>query len=105
MLEIGSGWGGFAVWAAARYGCRVTTTTISEAQYRHAKDWVHRAGLDSRVHVLQQDYRDANRTFEKIVSIEMFEAVGLNHYDDYFAACRSPAVARRRHAAADHHGE
>jgi cyclopropane-fatty-acyl-phospholipid synthase len=86
LLEIGSGWGGFAVWVAARFGCRVTTTTISEAQYRHAKDWVHRAGLDSRVHVLQQDYRTLTGTFDKIVSIEMFEAVGLNHYDDYFAA-------------------
>ena len=86
VLEIGSGWGGFAVWAATRFGCRVTTTTISEAQYRHARDWVHRSGLDSRVHVVQQDYRALTGQFDKIVSIEMFEAVGLNHYDDYFAA-------------------
>src|SRR5262245_25762494 len=86
LLEIGSGWGGFAVWAATRYGCRVTTTTISEAQYRHARDWVHRAGLDSRVHVVRKDYRTLTGQFDKIVSIEMFEAVGLNHYDDYFGS-------------------
>jgi cyclopropane-fatty-acyl-phospholipid synthase len=86
LLEIGSGWGGFAVWAATRHGCRVTTTTISEAQYRYARDWVHRAGLDSRVHVVRKDYRTLTGQFDKIVSIEMFEAVGLNHYDDYFGA-------------------
>jgi cyclopropane-fatty-acyl-phospholipid synthase len=86
VLEIGSGWGGFAVWAASRYGCRVTTTTISEEQYRHARDWVHRAGLDSRVAVVRHDYRTLTGQFDKIVSIEMFEAVGLNHYDDYFGA-------------------
>jgi cyclopropane-fatty-acyl-phospholipid synthase len=86
VLEIGTGWGGLAIWVATRVGCRVTTTTISEAQYRHAKEWVHRAGLDSRVQVLQQDYRMLTGQFDKIVSIEMFEAVGLNHYDDYFAA-------------------
>ena len=86
LLEIGTGWGGFAVWAATRFGCRVTTTTISEEQYRHARDWVHRAGLDGRVTVLRHDYRLLTGRFDKIVSIEMFEAVGLNHYDDYFAA-------------------
>jgi cyclopropane-fatty-acyl-phospholipid synthase len=86
VLEIGSGWGGFAVWAATRYGCRVTTTTISDAQYRHVREWVHRAGLDSRVHVMSRDYRKLTGRFDKIVSIEMFEAVGLRHYDDYFSA-------------------
>lgn len=86
LLEIGSGWGGFAVWAASRFGCRVTTTTISDAQHRHAREWVHRAGLDTRVDVVLKDYRTLVGRFDKIVSIEMFEAVGLNHYDDYFAA-------------------
>lgn len=87
VLEIGTGWGGFAVWAATRYGCRVTTTTISEEQYRHACDWVARLGeAGSRITVLLADYRQLQGQFDKIVSIEMFEAVGLNHYDDYFAA-------------------
>ena len=87
LLEIGTGWGGFAVRAATRCGCRVTTTTISEAQYRHAREWVSRLGeAGSRITVLRDDYRTLAGRFDKIVSIEMFEAVGLNHYDDYFAA-------------------
>ncbi|MBS1819687.1 MAG: class I SAM-dependent methyltransferase [Acidobacteria bacterium] len=87
VLEIGTGWGGFAVWAATKYGCRVTTTTISDEQYRHACDWVARLGdAGSRITVLLQDYRHLEGQFDKIVSIEMFEAVGLNHYDDYFSA-------------------
>jgi cyclopropane-fatty-acyl-phospholipid synthase len=85
VLEIGTGWGGFAIWAASRYGCRVTTTTISDEQYRHAREWVRRAG-ESRVAVLREDYRTLQGQFDKIVSIEMFEAVGLAHYDDYFGA-------------------
>ena len=85
MLEIGSGWGGFAVWAATRYGCRVTTTTISDEQYRHVREWRSRIGeAGSRIDVLRADYRELTGQFDKIVSIEMFEAVGLNHYDDYF---------------------
>jgi len=87
VLEIGTGWGGFAVWAATRYGCRVTTTTISAEQYRHACEWVARLGdAGSRITVLLSDYRQLEGRFDKIVSIEMFEAVGLNHYDDFFAA-------------------
>ena len=87
LLEIGSGWGGFAVRAATCYGCRVTTTTISDEQYRHARDWVRRLGeAGSRITVLREDYRRLQGRFDKIVSIEMFEAVGLAHYDDYFAA-------------------
>lgn len=87
VLEIGTGWGGFAVWAATRYGCRVTTTTISEEQYRHACEWVARLGeAGSGITVLLADYRTLTGQFDKIVSIEMFEAVGLNHYDDYFGA-------------------
>ena len=87
VLEIGSGWGGFAVWAATRYGCRVTTTTISDEQYRHVCEWRSRIGeAGSRIEVLRADYRELTGRFDKVVSIEMFEAVGLNHYDDYFAA-------------------
>ena len=87
MLEIGSGWGGFAVWAATHYGCRVTTTTISDEQYRHASEWRLRIGeAGSRIDVRQTDYRELTGRFDKVVSIEMFEAVGLSHYDDYFTA-------------------
>lgn len=87
VLEIGSGWGGFAVWAATRYGCRVTTTTISEEQYRHVCDWRSRIGAaGARIEVLRTDYRQLTGRFDKAVSIEMFEAVGLDHYDDYFSA-------------------
>jgi cyclopropane-fatty-acyl-phospholipid synthase len=87
VLEIGSGWGGFAVWAATRYGCRVTTTTISAEQHRHVREWTARLGeAGARVQVLLEDYRELQGRFDKIVSIEMFEAVGLNHYDDYFRA-------------------
>ena len=87
VLEIGSGWGGFAVWAATRYGCRVTTTTISDEQFRHVREWRSRLGeAGSRIEVLRADYRELTGQFDKVVSIEMFEAVGLNRYDDYFAA-------------------
>ena len=87
VLEIGSGWGGFAVWAATRYGCHVTTTTISDEQYRHVIEWRSRIGeAGSRIDVLRADYRELTGQFDKVVSIEMFEAVGLTHYDDYFKA-------------------
>ena len=78
VLEIGSGWGGFAVWAATHYGCRVTTTTISDEQYRHVCEWRSRIGeAGSRIDVRQADYRELTGRFDKVVSIEMFEAVGL----------------------------
>lgn len=87
VLEIGSGWGGFAVWASTHYGCRVTTTTISDEQYRFVRDWRSRIGeAGSRIDVKRADYRELTGRFDKVVSIEMFEAVGLNHYDDYFGA-------------------
>jgi len=87
LLEIGSGWGGLAAWAATHYGCRVTTTTISEEQYRYVLAWKARAGeAGAKVEVLKTDYRQLEGQFDKAVSIEMFEAVGLRHYDDYFGA-------------------
>jgi cyclopropane-fatty-acyl-phospholipid synthase len=87
VLEIGSGWGGFAVWASTHYGCRVTTTTLSDEQFRHVVDWKSKLGeAGSRIDVLRADYRELTGRFDKLVSIEMFEAVGLNHYDDYFKA-------------------
>jgi cyclopropane-fatty-acyl-phospholipid synthase len=85
VLEIGTGWGGFAAWAARRYGCRVTTTTISVAQYAYAAALFARLGLGpDRVRLLLEDYRDLSGRFDKIVSIEMFEAVGHRHYDAFF---------------------
>ncbi|MBS1223078.1 MAG: Cyclopropane-fatty-acyl-phospholipid synthase [Proteobacteria bacterium] len=87
LLEIGSGWGGFALYAAQRYGCRVTTTTISREQYELARARVREAGLEDRVTVLCQDYRDLRGAFDKLVSIEMIEAVGERHLKTYFRAC------------------
>jgi cyclopropane-fatty-acyl-phospholipid synthase len=87
VLEIGSGWGGFALHAARTRGCRVTTTTISREQYEHTVLQVHRAGLAERVTVLQDDYRDLGGSYDKLVSIEMIEAVGWRHLGEFFARC------------------
>jgi len=87
VIEIGTGWGGFALHAATRHGCRVTTTTISEEQFRLATRRVAEAGLADRVTVLRQDYRDLRGTYDKLVSIEMIEAVGHEHYPEFFAQC------------------
>ena len=87
LLEIGTGWGGFAVHAATHYGCRVTTTTISPSQAAHARRVVAAAGLSHRVEVLEQDYRDLEGHYDKLISIEMIEAVGLDNLDTYFARC------------------
>jgi cyclopropane-fatty-acyl-phospholipid synthase len=88
VLEIGSGWGGFAVFAAQHYGCRVTTTTISREQHAHASRLAAAArDAGAQIEVLFEDYRELRGTYDKVVSIEMFEAVGLHHYDDFFAAC------------------
>lgn len=85
VVEIGSGWGGFAVHAASRYGCHVTTTTISAEQFQLASERVAKAGLQDRVTVLQKDYRDLEGTFDRLVSIEMIEAIGANYMETYFA--------------------
>ncbi len=87
VIEIGSGWGGFALHAAAHYGCDVTTTTISPAQYQHARERILHAGLCDRVRILQQDYRDLTGQFDKLVSIEMIEAVGHRYLDAFFRKC------------------
>ena len=87
VLEIGSGWGGFAIHAASNYGCRVTTTTISAEQCRLATERVQAAGLADRVSVLLKDYRDIEGTFDKLVSIEMIEAVGWQYFDTFFQRC------------------
>jgi cyclopropane-fatty-acyl-phospholipid synthase len=87
VLEIGSGWGGFALHAAQTRGCRVTTTTISREQYDYTLAQVQRAGLADRVTVLLEDYRDLRGRFDKLVSIEMIEAVGWRELDGFFARC------------------
>ena len=87
VLEIGTGWGGFAEYAARHYGCRVTTTTISENQHRYAETRIRRSGLADRIALLKQDYRDLAGKFDKLVSIEMIEAVGEKYLPVYFAKC------------------
>ncbi len=87
LVEIGSGWGGFAVHAASTRGCRVTTTTISREQYEFTRARVREAGVEDRVQVLLQDYRDLRGSYDKLVSIEMIEAVGWQHFGTFFAQC------------------
>lgn len=87
VLEIGTGWGGFAVHAAGRHGCRVTTTTISQEQHDYAEGRVRKAGLSDRVTVLLEDYRDLGGTYDKLVSIEMIEAVGWRDFSTFFTRC------------------
>ena len=87
LLEIGTGWGGLAVHAARTRGCRVTTTTISKQQHAFAVERARAEGLEDRVRVLLQDYRDLEGTYDKLVSIEMVEAVGERWLDVYFERC------------------
>ena len=87
VIEIGTGWGGFAIHAAQRYGCRVTTTTISKQQYEMAWQRVQQAGLQDRIEMLLEDYRDLEGHYDKLVSIEMIEAIGSDQYDTYFKQC------------------
>ena len=87
VLEIGTGWGGFAEHAARHYGCRVTTTTISRRQFEYARDRFDSIPERDRIELLEEDYRNLRGQYDKIVSIEMFEAVGLRYYDEFFRAC------------------
>jgi cyclopropane-fatty-acyl-phospholipid synthase len=87
LVEIGTGWGGLAIHAAATRGCRVTTTTISREQRDYALAEVQQAGLSERVEVRLQDYRDMRGSYDKLVSVEMIEAVGWQHFGTFFAAC------------------
>ncbi len=89
VVEIGTGWGGFAVHASQNFGCRVTTTTISDAQFAYASKRVADAGLADRVTVLDRDYRDLRGTYDKLVSIEMIEAVDWRQHDTFFGTCAS----------------
>ena len=87
VVEIGTGWGGFAIHAATHYGCRVTTTTISSQQHDYAQARIDAAGLSERITLLQEDYRDLDGQFDKLVSIEMIEAVGHEYLDTFFRKC------------------
>jgi cyclopropane-fatty-acyl-phospholipid synthase len=87
LLEIGTGWGGLALHAATHFGCRVTTTTISRRQHEYTLARVRDAGLSGRITVLDRDYRELQGQYDKLVSVEMIEAVGLEFLDDYFRVC------------------
>jgi cyclopropane-fatty-acyl-phospholipid synthase len=87
LLEIGTGWGGLAIYAARHRGCRVTTTTISREQHDYARERVREAGLEDRVTVLLEDYRELSGRYDKLVSIEMIEAVGWQYFPTFFRRC------------------
>lgn len=89
LLEIGTGWGALALHAAQHYGCRVTTTTISREQFEYSKQRIAAAGYADRIEVLQRDYRELEGNFDKLVSVEMIEAVGHAYYRVYFEKCAS----------------
>lgn len=87
LLEIGTGWGGLAIYAAQHYGCKVTTTTISDAQFDYANNRVNSLGLTEKITLLKKDYRELTGTFDKVVSIEMIEAVGYEFLPSFFQQC------------------
>ena len=89
LVEIGTGWGSMAIYAAQHYGCKVTTTTISQQQYDYAKARIEALGLQDNITLLLNDYRDLDGQYDKLVSIEMIEAVGEEYLDTYFAKCAS----------------
>ena len=84
LLEIGTGWGGFSIHAAEKYGCKVTTTTISQEQYKFAKEKIEKLNLDNKIEILLKDYRELEGQYDKIVSIEMLEAVGHKYLKTFF---------------------
>jgi cyclopropane-fatty-acyl-phospholipid synthase len=87
LLEIGTGWGGLAIYAAQNYGCKVTTTTISDAQFDYAQKCIEELNLTDKITLLKKDYRDLTGTFDKVVSIEMIEAVGYEYLPSFFKQC------------------
>jgi cyclopropane-fatty-acyl-phospholipid synthase len=89
LVEIGTGWGSLAIYAAENYGCKVTTTTISQEQYDFTLQKIKEKKLENRITILFEDYRNLSGTFDKLVSIEMIEAVGLDNLDTYFKKCSS----------------
>ena len=89
VIEVGCGWGGFAIHAATNYGCHVTATTISDQQFEYAQQQIERLGLSRRIDLIRTDYRDLGGTYDKLVSIEMIEAVGYENLNTYFGKCSS----------------
>lgn len=89
LIEIGTGWGSMAIYAAQHFGCKVTTTTISQQQYDYTAERIKQLGLEQQITLLFKDYRELEGTFDKLVSIEMIEAVGDDFLDDYFEKCSS----------------
>jgi cyclopropane-fatty-acyl-phospholipid synthase len=89
LIEIGTGWGGLAIHAAKNYGCKVTTTTISDAQFDYAKKRVESLGLTDQITLLKEDYRNLKGQYDKLVSIEMIEAVGFEFLSGFFEKCSS----------------
>ena len=89
VLEIGTGWGSFSIHAAKNYGCKITTTTISDAQFDYARSRIKDEGLESKITLINKDYRDLDGKYDKIVSIEMIEAVGYEYIPDYFSKLSS----------------
>lgn len=87
VVEIGTGWGGFAIHAVSNYGCHVTTTTISKEQHDYAENAIRAAGLEDKVTLLFEDYRDLTGSYDKLVSIEMIEAVGHEFHETFFEKC------------------
>ena len=92
VLEIGTGWGGFALYAAGELGCRVTSITISQEQHDLARERVRAAGLQDLVDVQLRDYREINGTYDAIVSIEMLEAVGAEYFETFFRICDAALI-------------
>ena len=84
ILEIGTGWGSFAIHAAKNYGCKVTTTTISDAQFNYVTNLIKKENLDSQIILYNKDYRELTGQYDKLISIEMIEAVGYNYISDFF---------------------
>ena len=89
VLEIGTGWGSFAIYAAQKYGCNITTTTISDNQYEYAKSRINEEGLGDKIRLINQDYRELNGSYDKIVSIEMIEAIGYQYVEMFFSKLSS----------------
>lgn len=87
VLEIGTGWGGMALYAAQNFGCKVTTTTISEQQHAYTQAQIERLGLQDRITLLKEDYRNLNGQYDKLISLEMIEAVGHEYLPTYFECC------------------
>ncbi|WP_111979832.1 SAM-dependent methyltransferase [Algibacillus agarilyticus] len=89
LIEIGTGWGGMAIYAAQHYGCKVTTTTISDAQHQYAQDRINNLGLNDKITLLKKDYRELTGKYDKLVSIEMIEAVGYDFFQTFFEQCNA----------------